>query len=145
MPKIELWKNRDKRVVDPRLFSSLAENFAKDLARDNRQNSKMNKRTQLRKFYDEVLRLDMEARGQKDEKEDQWHRILPLVHMLTAKAAYAKGRKLVSDTFLNFIKESVEQIKDPEDLSVFASFFEAVMGFYRYYGCLLYTSPSPRD
>ncbi len=134
MPKIELWKNRDKRVVDPRLFSSLAENFAKDLARDNRQNSKMNKRTQLRKFYDEVLRLDMEARGQKDEKEDQWHRILPLVHMLTAKAAYAKGRKLVSDTFLNFIKELVEQIKDPEDLSVFASFFEAVMGFYRYYG-----------
>jgi CRISPR-associated protein Csm2 len=57
-----------------------------------------------------------------------------MVHMLTAKAAYAKGRDLISDSFLAFIKGSVSQIRDTKDLRIFATFFEAVMGFYRQLG-----------
>ncbi len=130
MPKIEFWKNKEKQLVDPTLFSLHAENLAKEIAKEIEQSRSANKRTQIRKFYDEVIRLDMEAKA----REDEWPNIIPLVHMLTAKAAYAKGRSLISNGFLNFIKQSVDQIANPKDLSVFANFFEAFMGFYRLHG-----------
>ncbi|RLB27943.1 MAG: type III-A CRISPR-associated protein Csm2 [Deltaproteobacteria bacterium] len=129
MERIEFWRDKAKETIDPELFSKKAEELAKELAGDHEQSKgkKANKRTQLRKFYDEVLRLDSEARA---AGKEQWKRILPLVHMLTAKAAYARGRDLVSDTFLSFIKDSVSQVQDQKDLMVFANFFEALMGFY---------------
>ena len=132
MERITFWKNKEKGTVDPELFSKKAEELAIQLANDRqgKGRDKLNKRTQLRKFYDEVLRLDSEARARPEE----WERILPMVHMLTAKAAYAKGRQLISDTFLSFIKNSVSQVERQKDLAVFSSFFEAVMGFYRQYG-----------
>lgn len=130
MTKIEFWKDKEKQIIDPTLFSSQAEKLAKEIANDIEQSRNANKRTQIRKFYDEVVRLDMEAKA----RESEWHNIVPLVHMLTAKAAYAKGRNLISDGFLNFIKQSVDQIGTPKDLSVFANIFEAFMGFYRLHG-----------
>lgn len=135
MEKIQFWKDKKKRLLDPKLFSTYAERMAKELAEDHeRSKKKVNKRTQLRKFYDEVLRLDSDTRMNREQDPEYWYRILPLVHMLTAKAAYAKGRNLVSENFLAFIKNSVRQVEDPEDLTVFANFFEALMGFYRQYG-----------
>ena len=130
MTKIEFWKDSKKGLIDPTLFSSQAENLALEIKKENEQNKNTNKRTQIRKFYDEVVRLDMEAKA----REEEWFNIVPLVHMLTAKAAYAKGRSLISDGFLDFIKHSVGQVNSPKDLSVFANFFEAFMGFYRLYG-----------
>jgi CRISPR-associated protein Csm2 len=127
MAKIEFWKDKENQIIDPTLFSSKAESLALEIKGENEQNKNANKRTQLRKFYDEVVRLDMEAKA----RENEWPHIAPLVHMLTAKAAYAKGRSLISDGFLNFIKQSVDQVSSPRDLSVFANFFEAFMGFYR--------------
>lgn len=59
---------------------------------------------------------------------------IALVHMLVAKAAYAEGRKLVSNEFVGFIRYSVEQIGTQKDLEVFVNFFEAFMGFYRLHG-----------
>ncbi|MBF0121380.1 MAG: type III-A CRISPR-associated protein Csm2 [Desulfobacterales bacterium] len=119
---IKFWKDRTKGTIEPTLFSDKAEFLAKELANEGKR---INKRTQIRKFYDEVVRLDMES------KTRDWDNILPIVNMLIAKAAYAKGRDLVSDNFLNFIKNSVKQISDKKDLSAFANFFEAFMGFYR--------------
>jgi CRISPR-associated protein Csm2 len=131
MEKIEFWKEKDKEVVDPALFSTMAEKLARELAGDNKSLKKNpNKRTQIRKFYDEVVRLDMASKT----RPEDWNNILPLVHMMTAKAAYARGRELVSDNFMKFIKESVEQVGSAKDLSVFATFFEAFLGFYRMHG-----------
>ncbi|SPD73002.1 CRISPR type III-A/MTUBE-associated protein Csm2 [uncultured Desulfobacterium sp.] len=129
MTKIDFWKDNKKESIDPALFSSKAEKLAVDIAKDNEHIKTMNKRTQIRKFYDEVVRLDMEAKA----REGEWNNIAPLVHMITAKAAYARGRNLISDGFLEFIKHSVGQVNSPKDLSVFANFFEAFMGFYRLY------------
>ena len=131
MKKIELWKDSEKRTIDPVLFSKIAEDLAKTIQADRKQKGKFNKRTQLRKFYDEVVRLTALA---KKSPEEEWSNILPMVHMLTAKAAYAQGRDLISENFMDFIRYSVDQVKDPEDLSVFSNFFEAFMGFYRLYG-----------
>lgn len=124
--KINLWKDREKEIVDPKLFSVEAEVFAQKLASDKRKD----KSSQLRKFFDEIVRLDTMAKS----THQSWENILPYVHMITAKAAYAKGRQLISDDFLEFVKTGVDQINSPKDLSVFASFFEAFLGFYKIYG-----------
>lgn len=128
MDKIIFWKDRESKIIDPELFSTKAEMLAKKLADDCIQSRKRNnKRTQIRKFYDEVIRLNMEAKT----KTVQWDNISPLVNMIIAKAAYAKGRDLVSENFLDFIRSSVKQVKASDDLAVFANFFEAFYGFYR--------------
>ncbi len=130
MEKIILWKDREKKLVEPSLFSKVAENLAKTIRDDTQQVRNSNKRTQLRKFYDEVVRLTALSKS----RPDDWNNILPMVHMLTAKAAYADGRKLISSNFREFISGSVDQIHTPEDLNLFSNFFEAFMGFYRLYG-----------
>lgn len=126
MNTFKLWKNKEKQLVDPFLFSKKAEYYSQLFA-DECKKSRKNGRSQVRKFYDEVIRLEMSVRsGQKE-----WEHIWPLVHMLVAKATYAEGRKLVSEEFVNFIRDGVNQIQDPEDLKIFSNFFEAFMGFYR--------------
>lgn len=126
MEPITFWKDRSKKKIDPKLFSEKAENLAK---RFDAEGAKVNKRTQIRKFYDEVVRLNMAAKA----PDAEWNDILPFVHMLTAKAAYAKGRGLVSESFLQFIRTSVNQVEAPADLAVFTNLFEAFYGFYRMY------------
>ena len=85
----------------------------------------------MRKFYDEVLRLNSVAMEKRSTEE--WEKIHPYVNMLIAKAAYAEGRDLISSDFAMFIREGVIQIHQPEDLEVFANLFEAFMGFFRKY------------
>lgn len=136
MEKTELafYKNKEKRLLRPELFSKTADAWAEKLAGDQKSKNKKNRRSQLRRFYDEILRLNAickESRGAKDPH--QWDRIFPYVHMLIAKAAYARGRNLVTDDFVEFLQASVDQIKEPADLDVFANFFEAMMAFYRNY------------
>lgn len=127
---VAFYKDRDKRLIDPALFSTTAEKMAEKVAESGKERGKQekNKRSQIRKFYDEVLRLNMQAKG------ESWDMIHPYVNMLVAKTAYAKGRKYVTDEFLDFIKGSIEEVRQPEDLEVFANFFEAFMGFYKIYG-----------
>jgi len=126
MAEIQLWKDRDNRVVDPMLFSIIADEKAKMIGmEDNRRN----KGTQLRRFFDEIVRLN--AIAQKPGAE--WSHILPQLHMLIAKAAYAKGRRLVTDSFVNLLKDAIMQVKDRDDLKVMTSFFESFMGFYKVY------------
>lgn len=134
MEKIEFWQNREEKLVNPHLLSSVAEEFAKTIARDSDQSGKkMNKRTQLRKFFDEIIRLKTEA-DDLNEQDKKWNAVYSLVNMLVAKAAYARGRDLVSDNFLNFMRTAISEIENPEDLKLFSNFFEAFMGFYRLYG-----------
>ncbi len=132
--ELKLWKDREKRQLDPRLFSNVAEEFAKTLSQDGRK-SKRNKQTQIRKYFDEVVRLNEMAQTLSNSKEDKdiWeNRILPQIHMLIAKVVYAKGRKLVTDSFINIIKDGINQIQDKEDLQIFTNFLEAFIGFYTF-------------
>lgn len=132
MEKLTFWKDAKQGTVDPLLFSKTAEELAKTMREEHEgSRGKANRPSQIRKFYDEVVRLELASRA----RPGNWDNVLPQVHMLTAKAAYARGRELVSDGFLNdFIKQAVNQIHGPNDLAVFASFFEAFMGFYRLHG-----------
>lgn len=124
---LELWQNREEKRLDPELFSTKAENFAKQIK--NEASRTVNKSTQLRKFYDEISRLNARAQMQ----GANWNLILPQVHMVVAKTAYAKGRGLISESFVNHMRDGISQIKEVEDLRVFSSHLEAFMGFYKMY------------
>lgn len=129
--KVAFWKDKENGQIDPLLFSSHAEGLARQFSNEHKNTKgNPNKRTQVRKFFDEITSLNMAAKSGRQDFQN----ILPLVHMLTAKAAYAHGRELVSETFLAFIRESVEQVQDARDLDIFATFFEAFIGFYRLHG-----------
>jgi CRISPR-associated protein Csm2 len=127
---VALWKDKEKRIVDKNLYSKTAEEFALLLAQEQRNNNNLNRRSQIRKFYDEIVKLNNLTR---QRPKDEWKNILPLIHILIAKAAYAEGRKLVSENFRIMIKDCINEIDIPDDLEVFTSFFESLMGFYRLY------------
>ncbi len=121
------WKDKPKKQIDPELFSSRADNLAKKVFDEKR--GKYNNPTQLRKFYDEVVRFGTILRSDPGSFE----KALPYLKMLNAKAAYAMGRELVSKSFKDFISESLGQVKDGDDFEAFEGLFEAFMGYYKYY------------
>jgi CRISPR-associated protein Csm2 len=137
MNKVLFYKDKTKGIIDPKLFSDIAEQTAAAIAksgqtptRDGKARLDHNKRTQIRKFYDEVFRLN----GNVKSNPDDWDVVLPYINMLIAKAAYANGRnRLVTDEFVDLLKDCVSQVQRPSDLDVFANFFESFMGFYRKY------------
>lgn len=124
---IKFWKDRGKKQLEPELFASMAEHMAKEIAAEGKKET--NKPSQIRKFFDEVKRFD--AMLKKDPAE--FNNRLPYLKMLGAKAAYARGRKLISTGFKDFITDSLKQIKDKDDFYAFAGFFEAFIGYYKFY------------
>ncbi len=132
MAIIELWKDRKNNIIDPELFSVVAESLAIKVdqeGRDHRGNPKKNLSSQLRKFYDEIVRLNLEAKSQ----PEKWNIIVPRVHMIVAKTAYAEGRQLITPSFVSIVRDGIADIHDSEDLAIFASFLEAFIGFYKKY------------
>ncbi len=127
---MDFWKDKEKRIVIPTLFSEEAEKLAQVVGENGGKNK--NKRSQLRKFFDEVVRLNTSANSE-DSEGKPFDFILPQLHMLIAQAAYAKGRGLITEEFFNFIKDGINNVEDKDDLKVFTRFFEAFMGFYRIY------------
>jgi CRISPR-associated protein Csm2 len=128
--EISFWKDKSKMQLDIELFSTKAQKLAEEIYKDQKQSKgKVNKPTQIRKFYDEILKFDSIIKS----KPDDFEKLLPYLKMLNAKAAYALGRKLVSKKFKDFIFASSAQINTKEDFDAFKNFFEAFMGFYKYY------------
>lgn len=125
---IDFYKDKEKRILNPKLFSETAMGWAEKIHESGGKNA--NKPSQLRKFFDEVLRLNSLAKSNPGD----WDNILPYVNMLIAKAAYAEGRKKVTQEFVGLIKGCIDQVHEDKDLDVFANFFEAFIGFYRKYG-----------
>jgi len=133
--EIKLWMDENKQKIDPNLFSEKADKFAAEIFDGQiRTRGKANKPTQLRKFYEEVLRFDaMLKELPKEEQKAKFEALLPYLKMLNAKTAYAMARDLVTKEFKDFITNSLKQINDISDFRIFVNFFEAFMGFYRYY------------
>jgi CRISPR-associated protein Csm2 len=117
-------------AIDADLFSEIAQNTAKIIALDY----KSNKPTQLRHFYDEIVMWDTRINSQptKEEGEKVFKESLPFIRMINAKVAYAKGRKLVNDDYLDLLNHCLKEINDPLSLRYFKLFMEAFMGFYKF-------------
>jgi len=112
------------KPIDPELFNSIAQQQAQAIAGGG---DRVNKPTQLRKFYEEVIMWEQKA----SLHPDKFGEYLPFIRMLNAKVAYAKGRNLVDDQFVTMISECLKQVESAETLRTFKLFMEAFMGFYK--------------
>ncbi len=134
---IKFWKEEGgKKTVDPELFDRHAEDLAKRVYEGQaRTRGKANKPTQLRKFFDEVVRIDgqIRARTTGPEQDQEFLEQLPYLKMLNAKAAYAEARELITREFRELLSESLKQVKTRQDFRMLVSFFEAFMGFYKFH------------
>ena len=119
--------NEDGKI-DADLFDKTAKRVATIVAnKSDRRASQLNKSTQLRRFYDELVMWEEKVR----QNADKFDEYLPFIRMLKAKAAYAEGRKLVDGAFVDLIEQAIDFIKSAADLRTAKLFFEAFMGFYK--------------
>lgn len=88
----------------------------------------MNTSSQIRRFYDELVMWNERVLTAKDP-EAKFTEVAPYIQMLCAKCAYAKGRKLIDETFDTLLSDLISQIKTPETLKRAKLFFEAFLGF----------------
>lgn len=122
--KVDTREIQLKDPLNPLLFSDVAERAA--VACTNR--SEANKSSQLRRFYDELVYLNNKVQHS-DNKDEEYNRVAPYVQMLRAKAAYAKGRKLIDDQFYERFKALIQQVDSAKSLERAKLFFEAFLGF----------------
>ena len=91
------------------IFDSVAENAAKEI-----RDSKVNKKTQIRKFYDELIMWNERVQHSKISKEEKYIELVPFIKMLKAK-----------------VNHCIDQIKDAKTLQHAKLFMEAVTGYSR--------------
>jgi len=127
-------------VIKEEMLTTRAEEWAEKFVGDDPKKPKL-KSSQLRKFYNEIKKLEkmVEAEG--------FEKILPLIRMLKAKAEYQMGRgrkvkrekgqekvnyEYVTPEFVDFITKCVssENLQKEEDFKAFVKHFEAVVGYY---------------
>lgn len=116
----------DIKTLTKELFDTTADKCAKTIS-DSSDN--VNKPTQLRRFYDELVMWNERAA----QSDKAFQDALPFVYMMKSKVAYAKGRKNVDATFQQFINTLIGQIDDQKTLNNAKLFMEAMMGFYKQY------------
>ncbi len=133
----KIWKDKAKGKVNPLAFSELAQQLAQSIDTEGlnqRGRPDKNKSTQIRKYYDAIFSLNQRAkmlsRGTKLD-ETIWNAILAQLHRQLALVHYAKGRKLVTDSFVLMMDELIKAIERPEDLQVITDFLEAFMAYYK--------------
>jgi CRISPR-associated protein Csm2 len=113
------------------IFNKIAEHAAERVYDSGRNN----KRTQLRRFYDELAMWNERVQTQSAAtREPTYKEFEPFIKMMRAKVAYAKGREHIDETFDKLFSRCVEKIDAPESLKRCKLFMEAFMGFYRQYG-----------
>ena len=85
----------------------------------------INKRSQIRKFYEYALAAQglLQRNGNRFEVvEAELNRLIPF-------ADYAKSRGTVSGLFVEFIKKNVTSIHNTSDMTAFIKHFEAIVAY----------------
>lgn len=109
------------------LFSTQAEQCAVRCRSRNK-----NATAQIRRFYDELLLWNDQVQIAAD-KQSKFEEVYPYIQMLRAKVAYARARRLVDDNFQDIFEELIGKIRSPQSLENAKLFFEAMLGFRKYY------------
>lgn len=115
--------------INPDLFSNVAEELANKIKKeglDNNGNLKKNKSTQIRKFYDELLRIKNLIK-----KPDDYENYKPYIVMVKSRVAYSKGRDLVTKVVYDFISDGIAKSTDYKNFEIFMNFFESVIAYYK--------------
>lgn len=121
------YKDTNNKLINDcaiELYAGTAQEAAKFMAGNY---GDKNKPTQIRKFYDELVMWDERI----SLTPEEYNQNIPLIKMMRAKVAYAKGRKHIDDNFEKIFNHCMSQVNSPETLHKFKLFFEAVMGYYK--------------
>lgn len=110
-------------------FSEQAKKAAEGCYSGGKQFKDSNKPTQLRRFYDELLKWDEKVSAH----EERFTELLPLIQMMRAKAAYARSRDLIDDTFSELFDSLIRSIDSKKTLHNASLFLEAFMGYLKYF------------
>lgn len=116
----------DIQKVTPDLFLRVAENKAEELKRNGTSS------TQVRKFYDEVCKLEDALNVcKKGEQDEKFKKVQLALCMLVPKAEYARARKGVDvcSCFVDIIRKCVEQVRNRDDIRNFRLFLEAIVAY----------------
>ena len=103
-------------------FDGHARNAALAVARDTRRN----RTSQLRRFYDEFIHWDEKCRD-----DASVHENLPMIRMLRAKVVYSRAREHVDETYEQLVSHLLDRIEDRKTLRNARLFMEAFTGFYK--------------
>ena len=113
----------EKKKLKKEYIIDYSKNIAEALDREGGR--ERNKRSQIRKFYDYLLRTEQKLYL----NQNDFLSIEADLAELEPYAFYAKTRGVVSEFFLSFIKENIKAIHDEKDIRAFVRHFEAVMAF----------------
>ena len=129
----KIWRNKSKGEVNPLAFSEVAQEMAKKISDDGGgERGRQNKSSQIRKYYNVIFNLNQRAQLE----GANWNVILAQLHRQLALVHYAKGRKLVTNSFVDMMDELIRAVSEKEeqgrkDLEVITNFLEAFMAYYR--------------
>ena len=76
--------------------------------------------------------MELEEKALNSTEDEFLKKVLPFVKMLNSKVAYAKNKQSspVNIAFVEFMSESIIQVKNIETFKNFKFLFEAIIGFY---------------
>lgn len=143
--QIRFYSDPGKKTINPDLFSSDADKWADEIYKSGCKKDKRtgkikqenNKASQIRKFYDEILKFYSDIKNEPDDKKrvETYKLLFPYIKMINAKASYAEGRKLTTPLFTSLIKQTTNHLDSDylPTFEIFKNFFEAFMGFYKFY------------
>lgn len=114
-------------IVNEDLFVTKANEIAESFSKEGGI-----KGNQIRKFYDEVLRLKLKLNSA-DNESQKFNEILPYIKMLIPKAIYSKSKKTANNSFESFIKMNIAGISELKQFYVFCDLFEAVVAYCKKY------------
>ncbi len=119
----DYYSDKKNRILKENLFSEDAKRIAESF-QDGMKGS------QVRKFYDEILKRKMIISLSKD-KNREFFKQLPYIKMIISKAYYGYNRKprTVSGNFRRFLEDNINNISNKEDFFVFCDLFEAVVAY----------------
>lgn len=119
--------------INPELYAGVAESMAIKVSTKNNTDGRrrdLNKPTQLRRFYDELVMMHDKV----EQNPARFADLLPFIKMIKAKVAYAMGRNNVDEEFKLMMDKVIDGVTSKEDLRQAKLFLEAFMGFYKVHG-----------
>ncbi|MDP8170217.1 type III-A CRISPR-associated protein Csm2 [Pasteurella skyensis] len=152
MPISKIKFSEDPKDLPSELFAEIAEQVAKYIKHihqcDKKEhilyidkkgkpkfkcNSKSNKQTQLRKFYDELAMWNEKVQLNRENRDEEYKKQEVFIKMLKAKVAYAEGRGHIDIHFSEVFNQVMDQIENAITLKYAKLFMEAVMGYCKYF------------
>ncbi len=115
-------------VLKPEYIVEYSKEIARKLASKDeweKPNTPQNKRSQVRKFYEYVLRIQ----GLLQLKNNHFGTVEAELKRLIPYAEYAMSRGTVSELFQNFINDNIMALHNVDDLNAFVKHFESIVAY----------------